>query len=485
MEVHRIVRIAHICRRWRDLALNHKALWTTIDITGPRLAMYFLALSGDLHLRCVIPVNPSSGGYDVFSGSKKLIDKLSGRVSEIDFRLGNATVPFLAASDFFDNGSDFPQLRSVTVVGMTRNTCLLPFSYNPRWNLKTLKLMKVRLEGWAWNALVFSGLEILQLENCSDFPQDSLYPFLDALERCPILKVLHLHSSCPRHHEILFTNTPHKIVTLNQCQLFEIRYDSATVIANLMAHIALPPSATLDLRAARITGQDISLRPHMVFHVLPSNTSHLKPLQGAKRARLSCTPGNARIALRTYPDLRDGIPCRLRLAMDRVSPMQISAERRGNIMKELESILGQTIEYFVYLGHLDPGCAEEIDGWRMVLEQWFDLRTLSFVPPKVTTSVQDCQDILTFLMAPQLLGDTDTIPCPKLKYIKMQGYPVNLETLSLIDLFLVAWRIRPSPVPFRRITLYNCVWSDESQLRIFHSGPTLLRKGGQFSACIE
>ncbi|KAI0281237.1 hypothetical protein BGY98DRAFT_1185018 [Russula aff. rugulosa BPL654] len=233
--------VSHVCRRWRETALNHSHFWSHINFTRLTPAgmaeILSRAKTAPLHLEAYF----YRMNMERFEDLGKQLEahifhtrylKLSGcHLSTVVKRLVSST----------------PTLESLTF-------------------LTSLRLQQNCDIGW--KSPLFKGLRILEILEPSEEARPELNDWLDALNEMPQLKELSLRSATPvaPHADPLISPSVSRTVTLPSLTYFYIGA-SAEDCALALAHLVLPTLTQLhiDIKSHNWDGEDVLLAiPYIV-----------------------------------------------------------------------------------------------------------------------------------------------------------------------------------------------------------------------------
>ena len=243
------IRVAHVCRRWREIVLNHPLFWSHINITGVGAAgateMLARAKMAPLYLEAKIP------GYGTFpwtdAGLVEFQKVLQDHVSHL-YRLRiiaksshlqrilegvispAPTLEHLSLS--FDNPYEKTPLR-VSVPDALFDSTIPKLSF--------LELCNCDI---SWKSPLLKGLETVRL---SDITRPSLTDWLDALDEMPQLKKLLIHSASPSGSA---ASSYHAERTVTLPSLIHLDISAPWYDCGLaLAHLVLPSLTSLRVTA--------------------------------------------------------------------------------------------------------------------------------------------------------------------------------------------------------------------------------------------
>jgi hypothetical protein len=260
------IRVTHVCRRWREAALDHPRLWSHINFTNLTAAglaeILARAKMTPLHLEAIVG-RPWSSQVEAFG--KQLEAHISHtRHLSISGSFEAALVRLLSSAPTLESLSLSHESRaSNTVIPSNLFNCTTP-------NLTSLELDMCNI---SWKSPLLKGLRNLQIRDISEDARPKLEDWLDALNEMPNLKTLSLQHAtplAPRTSQLI--SGPSRTITLPFLTHFDIEAftkDCALALAPL-----LMPALTwlrVDVDSFNEEGEDVQLViPHIArnFYVL-------------------------------------------------------------------------------------------------------------------------------------------------------------------------------------------------------------------------
>jgi hypothetical protein len=228
------IRVAHVCRRWREIALNHPRFWSHINFTKLTSAgmaeILARAKMVPLHLEAD-STKWDAAHFEVFGRQLESHIphthhlKFNGyQPSTVVKRLVSPT-PTLESLSLFHKSSKYMSPHDIIPDNLFN--CTAP-------SLTSLKLENCDI---GWKSPLLKGLRILEILNLSAKARPKLNDWLDALNEMPQLKELSLQSATPLASlaDPLISRT----VTLPSLTHFHINA-SAKDCALALAHLVLP-----------------------------------------------------------------------------------------------------------------------------------------------------------------------------------------------------------------------------------------------------
>ena len=255
------IRVAHVCRRWRETvtALDHPRFWSHINFTKLTSAgvveILARAKMAPLHLKADGTMwNDKQFKYFAKQLKTHISHTCHLSLSGYGFfgtRLARlpSSVPTL---EFLSLSHKSPRLMSSpAIIPNNLLNCTAP-------NLTSLKLENCDI---SWKSSLLKGLRNLQIHNIPTRPRPGLEDWLDALNEMPKLKTLSLQSATPRAPLASpLISQPSRTITLPSLTHFNIR-DFAKHCALALAHLVLPTLTWLhvDIESQDAEGEDVRL----------------------------------------------------------------------------------------------------------------------------------------------------------------------------------------------------------------------------------
>ncbi|KAF8959455.1 hypothetical protein BDZ97DRAFT_1838166 [Flammula alnicola] len=247
------IKVTHICRKWREMAINSPNLWTRIPFDRPRWTTEMLTRSRtdtlivNDHLDSLYSKNQASK----FEALKAVFQCHLSRVGEITLRGASRAkqLQFLLQDV---PPTSVPRLQSISISGRPSKTSdfvdtitLLENSMNNTDRLRKLEVLNtVR-----WDSRLLNNLTHLTISNdLQNVVKPSQAQFFNALRRMPSLQQLRhgLHGSTIPEYTGGSPPTPTNVVHLHDLESLYLS-DTTAAILNVLDHIRFPPTAALDL----------------------------------------------------------------------------------------------------------------------------------------------------------------------------------------------------------------------------------------------
>ncbi|KAH9030306.1 hypothetical protein EDB84DRAFT_1494855, partial [Lactarius hengduanensis] len=238
------LRVAHVCHRWRGIALNQLLFWSHVDFTAVSSAgaaeILSRAKTVPLHLEAGVPV----GLWDDarFGALQK---ELQDRVPHI-CRLAISAKPFHLHRLFKGLTLPAPILEFLSLSGENDPSRMIG-AFVPDTlfggttpNLSFLELWNCDIN---WKSPLLGGLKHLEIR--TPLKRPSLSVWLEALDQMPQLKTLTLHRASPIVPlGVSIPSDAERAVTLPSLTLFEMS-SLARSCGFALAHLVLPALTSL------------------------------------------------------------------------------------------------------------------------------------------------------------------------------------------------------------------------------------------------
>jgi hypothetical protein len=247
------IRVAHVCRRWREAALDHPRFWSHINFTKltsagmaeilARAKMAPLHLEADVGIWTARVEDFARQLEAHLSHTRDL--SLSGYFETALARL-SSSAPTLESLSLSHNSPMFPAIIPDNLLNRTAP------------NLTNLKLENCDI---SWRSSLLKGLRNLQIHNVPTKARPELEDWLNALNEMPKLKTLSLQSATPRAPLASpLISEPSRTITLPSLTHFHIRA-FAKDCALALAHLLLPTLTWLhiDIESHDQGGEDVRL----------------------------------------------------------------------------------------------------------------------------------------------------------------------------------------------------------------------------------
>jgi hypothetical protein len=258
------IRVAHVCRRWREAALNHPRFWSHVNVTKltpagmaeilARAKMAPLHLGADFRWMDAQFVAFERQVEVHISHTRHLRVSISGDFESALARL-SSPAPILESLSLSQKNTWPP-----ATIPDNLFSCTAP-------NLKRLELENCDI---SWKSPLLKGLRNLQILNISTKAKPKLEDWLDSLNEMPGVKTLFLQFATPLAPLASpFISEPSRIITLPSLTYFRI-HAFAKDCALALAHLLLPALTSLhvDVKSQDREGEDVRLViPYVARHV--------------------------------------------------------------------------------------------------------------------------------------------------------------------------------------------------------------------------
>ncbi|GLB41913.1 hypothetical protein LshimejAT787_1005130 [Lyophyllum shimeji] len=253
------IRVSHVSRHWRAVALDCPSLWGNLVFTRPkwseemlkRSKMASLVVKADL--TCITPRIFEAVRLALLHGS---------RIHDLQLRAASATLDRLLAADL---SLEMPMIRSLSLSvprvarfgtdeGFTIPTTILN---GPTPYLKRLELQKCNI---SWDSSLLRGLTHLTIRDVTASARPTTQQLMDALERMPGLQVFDFQDALPLSPQTEAVHPPpDRIIHLPQLIHLSIA-STVPECVNLVSRITIPASARVHLSCSgtEATGSDFS-----------------------------------------------------------------------------------------------------------------------------------------------------------------------------------------------------------------------------------
>jgi hypothetical protein len=276
------LRIAHVCRHWREIALNQPLLWSHVDFTSVSSAgaveILARAKTVPLHLEAKVPFGRwDDSRFRIFRKELRAhashirhLD-LSFEPTQLSKTLNRLILPAPTLEYLFiscqanQNGIMDSQAR-VSIPDTLFD------GFAPR-----LSSLELRNCGIKWTSPLLRGLEHLHIH--IPYQKPSLSVWLDALDEMPQLKTLTLDSASPVSPSASLPSNIERTVTLPSLTLFRIDSD-VSECGLALAHLILPALITLCVKAEsdfEDASDLLEILPYLTRHT--HELHHTQPLQ--------------------------------------------------------------------------------------------------------------------------------------------------------------------------------------------------------------
>ena len=291
------IKLAHVCRHWREVALGTPRFWSHVHAQQPRIlsALLPLSKSSPLHIDVEVPFyryDPLSNDPPGWLSASELIGQASHRLQELRCALRLAEFRTLAEK----LSHPMPLLEKLVLRSRVYQDedALQPLHLIPTpGHTPRLRHLELRQLPFTWiDAIFCSGLTTLVVaRKAHQYPGLSFgtfEQFLDALQAiAPTLVHLTLEESVPQLQspttEPTLPSGGRRSITLSSLQTLRIVCNTNDCV-HLMDHLSVNPEATMDLTGREGTGLE------RLTAILATHFSRSTPLLALRIALSRSTP---------------------------------------------------------------------------------------------------------------------------------------------------------------------------------------------------
>ncbi|KAN0139354.1 hypothetical protein V8E53_002855 [Lactarius tabidus] len=274
-DIHLVLHVAHVCRRWREVALDHPLFWSHVDFTTISMAgateMLVRARMAPLYLEANIPSRYWNCAQSL-AFKKELLTHIS-HVVHLSISAGHSQLNKILEG----LTSPAPTLEHLslsvkTILERPPQVSVPDYLFGaiiPR--LSSLQLHHYNI---SWKSPLLKGLTTLEIITMSADARPNLTDWLDALDKMPRLKRLVLVSASPFARRFPFD--VERTVTLPFLAVLDISA-SAVDCGLVLAHLILPALASLCVTTMTNPLNLEKLLPYFVQHAC--GPQDLEPLK--------------------------------------------------------------------------------------------------------------------------------------------------------------------------------------------------------------
>ncbi|KAI0060842.1 hypothetical protein BV25DRAFT_1992643 [Artomyces pyxidatus] len=243
--------VTHVCRSWRQAALDCALLWTDILFDPPDWAAEMLRRSKSAPLSVDISLEPHAAVSKLDAACLALTRVSHIRTLHLELAASDYTERIIhllrtQSADVLEHlsiqCSDDTWQRDPEEIVQSRGICELPVDIfgkvAPRLQRLELRLCQV-----SWNNFLFDNLTFLSLEIVPSSSRSSMPQFLDFLRRMKGLKNLHITDAIPLRGPFVKTLPPpiaeQPLVVLPHLSTLYV-YECALECGDLMRYMVLP-----------------------------------------------------------------------------------------------------------------------------------------------------------------------------------------------------------------------------------------------------
>lgn len=297
------IQISHVCRAWRDSALQCPLLWTNIRFRPPEWTAIMLERSRTAPLTVVIPVEDLDLAEDGFVSSVRLALSHIRHIRYLciilfdRFRdLGDLLTPFLTGSPEILEElilSSVPVFPNYVYPSMENAPCL-----------RSLELQSCHIN---WQRFASVGkLTTLALKDIPIASRPSVENILSLLQTMTMLEKLTLIHAIPELPPNIRTLPPNDIAPIKLERLFELSLTGFVLdCANVMRHFIMPRCRRVNVKAVtRWHVPEVALAVPPLADIISSSFSQLERQELPYFASINRSSGNA-IAINAHPVVDD------------------------------------------------------------------------------------------------------------------------------------------------------------------------------------
>jgi hypothetical protein len=245
------LKVAHVCRQWRDIALNQPFFWSHIDFTNLTLTGLVEMLSRAKEAPLHIEARVVSHGWDDarYSAFDKELQAHVSHIRHLDINGSFGTCPLLWTTlQRTLVASPAPILEHLSLSNPF--PCGMLFLPNNVFegttpSLSFLQLYNIEI---SWKSPLLRGLRYLKIYELNNDNKLSVTDWLDALEEMPHLNELVLHTTSPLPDGFTFPSDIKRTTTLPALTHLDLS-SAAWACALALAHLSLPALTSLVLQA--------------------------------------------------------------------------------------------------------------------------------------------------------------------------------------------------------------------------------------------
>ncbi|OJT10898.1 hypothetical protein TRAPUB_12582 [Trametes pubescens] len=361
------ITLTHVCRAWREIALNTPRLWSHIVLTQPNVAKQVLARSKKAPLWLSASLTHTD---DQRAETLEVLMKESSRLKELHLTGPAHTVQALSAkwrtsADLLETiniSSDFRQFDPASLLPAPPLSSQIFSGQTPK--LRHLQIHRIAVD-WS-NPLFCNTLRTLIIHAVYDnAPSPGEFSqLLDALEAMPLLETLRLNESIPRMPDdaTQLSRNVQRTISLPHLRCIEL-FSDAIDSANLLRHISAPPELRLTVngRTERGVADLVRIFGECLGRSTPLCTARLAPMYSSQ----------VYVKLwRSYVDSSDsgniGPPSDAELSLD-----AYPHSRALQALVQLSTFFAQIYRFEVQLE------AHRNWDWKMIFERMPEVRVLS------------------------------------------------------------------------------------------------------------
>ena len=432
--------VSHVCRQWREAALNHPRLWSHINLTKPAPT----AIAEIFARAKTVPLY-----LDVDFPEWRSLEKVDAFERQVDAHISHTRHLRLCGL--------LPPLERLVSSAPTLEFLSLLHKYGPSdqiilpanlFNCTTPSLTSLELVGCdiSWKSPLLKGLQALEIRWPSAEARPKLEDWLDALNEMSQLKTLSLHSATPVAPPAPLTSEPSRTVTLPSLTKFDISA-SAKNCTLAFAHLVMPALTWLHIVAKSHKKEGEDMQP--IIPYIARNVLGLQETEPLRNILISSHGTRLKVFAWIMPDADlDGynswrydasVPARLTFTAEGMN------WRRGVDMRTFDALSAilPVDSVLTFVAHDYTRLSKEF--WLSQAPRWSSLEQVHLGP----TAVKGFRDMLAEDVPP----DGPRLPLLK-KLILIHVALTTPRTLSLRDMLIE--RVEQG-VPLEVLDLRTCV----------------------------
>ncbi|KAF9463644.1 hypothetical protein BDZ94DRAFT_594341 [Collybia nuda] len=253
------VRLTHVCRKWRKVALSNPVLWSQISPDQPKWALEMLARSGN------VPLSITADYFNLPQRNQEVSRKLLRQMSRI--RELSLCIPEPGVLDA-ELVQPAPNLESFTIKvyrELRPQELAQPLFQGVAPKLRHMSLEKCEIP---WDSHLFNGLTVLRLADLNLHHDLTPSQFLDVFRRIPNLRALRIIDVEFDFRNIV--NPPSSRLVLRNLNFLTLS-GSASTCRFFLKYLDLPRNPTIylafNLRREQIEQTPISIADSFAQHL--------------------------------------------------------------------------------------------------------------------------------------------------------------------------------------------------------------------------
>ena len=288
--------VSHVCRQWRETALNYPHLWSHINLSKPAPAAIAEILARAKMACLHFEADFTNWRHEHIDAFEKLLEAHISRTRHLKI-----CGPFRPTLERLISSA--PNLESLSLLNKP--------GLSTQWHLITRiilfgcimpSLTSLELEYFdiSWKSGLLKSLQALEIRWPSEDARPELDDWLDALDEMPQIKMLVLLYATPLVPlTASLTPEPSRTVTLPSLTTFYISA-SAKDCALALAHLVLPALTRLhvDAESRDIEGGDVQL----LIPYVARNVYVLQDTEPLRSILIDCKGVRAEVVAPTMPD---------------------------------------------------------------------------------------------------------------------------------------------------------------------------------------